>query len=269
MKLDRHFSFKKIIPGIILLVLVFSLFLVSGQLIGPVFDFSAGFIFKIQKPINVFFQNLDPILKFVARGQRLIEENERLRRENIDLISQTAELFELKAENEVLRQSLNLKSSNPNHLVMAKVVGQSRDVFGHFLTIDKGFQQGISPGLMVVASGRLLVGRVVDVQKSISRVRLITDPNSKITAQTAKTKTSGILKGAFGNFLIFDEVNKDDLLLFGDLVLSSGKDGQVAANYVLGKISEIDFTADNLFKKAQVRPLVDFQKLNQVLVVLP
>jgi rod shape-determining protein MreC len=240
----------------------------GGVLLGTVRGSVSQAIMVLQTPFVALNQRLASVWGTMASIQEMRRENVLLQNQNLKLLSDAALLFELSAENELLRESLTLGPRKTMNLLVAHVTGRSPSGFEQVIHIDHGADDGIDVGMPVVAAERILVGVVSSVEANSSRVRLLTDPQSKVAAVTADTKAQGLLKGSFGNILVLDEIVKDKVVLLDELVLSSGGDGRYPVSFVLGRVREVVFGNQAVFKQAIVEPVVDVGKLTQVLVVL-
>jgi rod shape-determining protein MreC len=55
----------------------------------------------------------------------------------------------------------------------------------------------------------------------------------------------------------------------GDLVVSSGFDGVYPKGLLVGTITAVSFHGSDFFKEIQITPAVDFEKLEEVMIILP
>ena len=232
----------------LVIILVFIL-LKNGQI------FDLGFIFRKtmvpQRAIN-----------------SLLKEPDDLSAEYQILLAKQASLQSLYQENQELRQLLDFKAAKKYDLVVANIL--SRDPVNlNLLIIDVGSNRGIKIGQAVVVNQGIMVGKVIEVSPDSSKVRLLTDGFSKLTVTLDKqSEVIGLLTGSLGLGMNLSyipqaqEVKKDDLLVTANL------DSNIPAGLVVGKVEEIKFSAEELFKQASVAPLLDFNTLSLVAVVI-
>jgi rod shape-determining protein MreC len=264
-------KFRRLKKIIVVFVLIVILFFVVGVMFN-----SSNFLSNkavvvlsfIQSPLFQLNSKITGFLGFIFSLQAVNNENISLKNENLRLLSEAAQVFELKNENNFLRASLDLEPKQPLRFTVARVVGQEFSGVSNIIIINKGISDGIKEGMAVVLTERILVGLVIEVKDDLAYVRLLTDPQMNLAAITLETQTEGILRGDFGHTLILDEIIKDNLIFLGELVLSSGKDGRFPANFVAGRVRDIRFSESGLFKQAVVEPIIDLDKVYQVLVVL-
>ena len=197
------------------------------------------------------------------RNQDLQELADRLTVENV-------RLRDIEIEDENLRRLLNFRQSNPNFVVRGgQVVGRvlGRDPnFLKYLVIDLGSDQGIAPG-MPVMSDVGLVGRIVEVSANSSKVLLITDPGSAINALVQGSRVLGVLAGVDGGNPRIKYLTQDVVISPGDIVLTSGLGGSLPKGLVIGQIFKVRHRDYEMFQEAEVRPTVNFDRLELVLVI--
>ena len=139
-------------------------------------------------------------------------------------------------------------------------------------TIDKGSKQGIAKGMNVLA-GSGLVGIVTDVGPNYAKVRSIIDDSSDVSAMVLTTKDNFNVSGSLMS------MNKDKVLPFtelrdennkvkqGDPVVTSYVSDQYQQGLLIGYIYSIEDNPNNLTKSGYITPVVDFQHLQEVLVI--
>jgi len=168
-------------------------------------------------------------------------------------------------ENLEMRKLLGAPLSPKWKFLPAKVVGVSEQ-----MRIDKGEKDGLEEGMMVV-SENILVGRVVAVGRNYSLVQIPTGVDSKIPVivrEASKTgiQARGILTGHSGSLLL-DKVLQAEDIREGDLVTTSGEDDWLP-DLLIGQIEEVLAEPAEIYKKAQVSPLIDYRKLRTVFIVI-
>jgi rod shape-determining protein MreC len=175
-------------------------------------------------------------------------------------------LREIELENERLRRLIDFRPRIRDEVVAARVIG--RDALGasRSFVIDRGTNDGVERGAAVVAPDGL-VGHVFLAGRQASRVLLVTDHNSGVDAIVQRTRARGIVEGRIGGGCGLKFVKRTESLDPGDLVITSGVDGIFPKGLPIGRISTIDKRGPGLFQYAFVEPTVDFDVLEEVLVV--
>jgi rod shape-determining protein MreC len=112
------------------------------------------------------------------------------------------------------------------------------------------------------------VGQIVSVADHYSKVLLITDGNSAVDTLVQRTRARGLVKGnPLGDCNLAYALRKNDVQP-GDVLISSGLDGVFPKGLRLGAVKEVDQDSNDMFQDVTVIPFVDFEKIEEVLVVL-
>lgn len=180
-------------------------------------------------------------------------------------------LKEVEAENERLRSLLRFAQLNPTYdyrggQVIARAISQGPSNYMATLAIDLGAEHGIAAGMPVVTE-RGLVGRIHKVGPLSSTVLLITDPSSGVQALTQRGRAVGVVNGRAGALPIMQYIPQDADISVGDLVITSGLGGAFPKNLVIGQIVEVQHRDYEMFQQAVLRPTVNFDRLEIVLVI--
>lgn len=213
----------------------------------------------ISKPANFF--------EAIASIKDLNLENERLHDEVRKLESEKADLIEQGKENEILKKQLGfVEESKDLNLLPAYIIGRAPNSFLQYLILNKGEKDGVKVGQTVISEG-LLVGKIIEVSSSTSKVFLITNPTGAVPALTQETRGSGLAKGEVGYGLVLEDVPKDINIAQGENVLTSGLGGDYPKGLLIGKIEKIISSSADIFQKASLKILTDFSKLEIVFVI--
>lgn len=202
------------------------------------------------------------------RGAR--DENQELKQQLAELEVRLQEQRALAARTEKLNELLGLKTATPLPTIAAEVIGGNPNATPGIreITIDRGTADGVQSGMAVIAP-RGIVGRVVGYPAAhAARVQLIIDRNAAAGALIERTRTGGLIVGAAGPPpLAMEMVSSLADVQQGDLVVSSGIDGIYPKGYAIGWIDKVE-RGRELYFDLTVRPAVDFNSLEEVLVVL-
>jgi len=194
-------------------------------------------------------------------------ENETLKNSINQFIEKDNERHEIELANTRLRNLLNLEKTPTNPVVAAEVIG--KDPSGWFKTviIDKGRSDGLQKGLPVVLPTGI-AGQVIEVSGHYAKVMLIIDRNSAVDALVQRSRARGIIKGASADECRFEYVLRKHDVQMGDTVIASGLDGVYPKGLRIGRISELNERSSDIFYEITVTPFVDYEKLEEVLVIL-
>lgn len=254
--------------------LLLSLLIISGL----IFLNSRGYLimaknnlFKLVLPLQQisyrFSLKIDQLIDFGKSLNKLNQENLLLRQENQDLLGRIVQLEETAEENKVLRAQLDLPLNESRELVLANVIGQDSTNLSRYFLIDKGAKEGFKEKAAVIAAGNLLVGQVVELNDSSAKVKLITDPSSKINAVIQESGITGLVSGEQTGELIIDLLPQERTISQGQTVISSGLFGFLPAGLLLGQIEKVISSEVQISQKAKIKPAIDFSALEKVFVI--
>lgn len=152
-------------------------------------------------------------------------ENARLRSEVEEARVKLVEAQALAEENRRLKDLLGLARQDAKPVAVAMMIGSTSSSTRRFATISAGSDQGVTVG-MPVRSPLGLVGRVLEVGDSTSRVLLITDTESMVPVRRASDGVAAFATGRTDGTL---QLRLNDLginpLKRGDVVVTSGSGG--------------------------------------------
>jgi rod shape-determining protein MreC len=149
----------------------------------------------------------------------------------------------------------------------AAVVGKDPSPWLKTVVIDKGTDEGVQMGMPVVTPDGI-AGLVIDASTAYAKVLLITDQNSAVDALTQSSRARGIVKGVSSGKLRLDYVLRRHDIVEGDIIISSGLDGVFPKGLRVGYVHEVIKPNSGIFQEVSVTPYVDFEKLEEVLVII-
>jgi rod shape-determining protein MreC len=174
---------------------------------------------------------------------------------------------ETELANARLRDLLDFEKTISEMVVAAEVIGKDPSAWFKTLIIDKGKADGLTRGLPVVMP-QGIAGQVVEVSNHYAKVMLIIDRNSAVDALVQRTRARGVIKGESTDRCHLDFVLRKNDVRVGDSVVSSGLDGVYPKGLRVGFVSEVIEHDADIFHEVIVTPYVDFEKLEEVLVVM-
>ena len=155
-------------------------------------------------------------------------------------------------------------------MVAARVIGRESATWSRMIVINRGRQDGVDVDMAVVTQSGL-VGHVVEAGWNSSKVQLILDPRSSVgtLVQRAESRVAGIVQGDLDNPTMPQMVNipKNADVVEGDVIVTSGFGGLYPKGLVVGLISSLQNDEGGLLKIGIMEPAVDFQKLEDVMVI--
>jgi rod shape-determining protein MreC len=207
------------------------------------------------------------------------EENARLREEVDELRQELVRAQTAVSENERIRDLLEFVDGPrfPDGFdgVATRVVGRPPSAFDQEVLIAAGSSSGIERNDPVVNEDGL-VGLITDVTSNGAKVTLLTDQSSAVSAMVLESGAAGIVRHgpSDSSALVLDRVGKDELVLEDDLVITAGwRSGKLESLYPrgipIGMVKSVGQQDVDLYKRIQVAPLVDFDSLAEVIVLVP
>ncbi|HMR99011.1 MAG TPA: rod shape-determining protein MreC [Anaerolineales bacterium] len=198
----------------------------------------------------------------------LRQRNAELEAEVSELQAQVIQLQQRVGETEILAALVDFSRANPdNTYKAAEVIGRDPSPFLHYVIINRGSNDGILRGMPVVTD-QGLVGRVDAVIADAARVQLITDPASNVNVRLENAETDASLVGSVTGDLELELIPQETNVEAGDLVLTSGLGGGYPPDLIVGQVVNIRARDFDLFQQATVQPVVDFNRLQIILVIV-
>jgi rod shape-determining protein MreC len=194
------------------------------------------------------------------------QEREWLRRRVRELETQAERAAGIERQNARLQALLDLREGMPGQSVAARITGVDASGLFRTATLNKGENDGVVKGMAVVAQAGV-VGKVVATSPNAARVLLLEDPSSGVDALVQRSRARGIVEGSSTGGCQLKYVKHREDLRVGDLVVTSGLDGIFPKGLVVGRIVRLAREEGGLFQTAELEPAIDFNKLEEVLVV--
>ncbi len=161
------------------------------------------------------------------------EENKILKQKVKDLEIKKYNAQYIQTENERLKETLNeLKFSSDE--ILAKVIVDKQSPFLKSIIVNKGSKHGVILG-MGVLDQEYLVGKVVEVNFTTSRVLLLSDLNSKIPVDILPNNIQSILSGTGGNIGKIQYIKEEALIESDSIVYTSGAGGIFKPGVPIGR----------------------------------
>ena len=256
---------------ILILLSLAGLALDQNEDLQPIEDLALRFVVPIQGKLTSLAHSISDLTQTTRDIEELRRRNEDLQGLADSLMIENVRLKEIESENETLRKLLGFTQANPTHSykaaeVKGRVIGRDPSNFLSYLTIDSGSQQGIEKGMPVVTE-RGLVGRITDVGSNWAKVMLIIDPSSSVNALIQSSRATGVVEGQVGGSLVMKYIPQGETVNVNDIVLTSGLGGNFPKKLIIGQVTAVQQRDIEMFQQADIRPTVDFNNLEIVLVI--
>ncbi|MEI6309094.1 MAG: rod shape-determining protein MreC [bacterium] len=203
----------------------------------------------------------------LANLSSLGSEVEQLRKERAELESKLALLEEARQENEALRGFLQVKQTvTASQTVVASILMNEPSPYTRSVLINVGEGDGIKRRMPVLADTGGLLGQIIEVSATKSRVLLINDLNSAVSGKIQRTGEVAVVKGDGQDGCALERLAKETSMQAGDTVVTSGMGGIFPPGLLIGKISEVR-QRGALYLQAVVKPSADLGAIRFVMVL--
>lgn len=189
----------------------------------------------------------------------------RLRNENAQIKEQLVNYEELQQENARLKKLLSFSAMREERTVAARVIGVDATSWFRSITIDRGSSEQLREGMAVI-SAYGVVGRIITCTPHSSRVLLVVDASSKLSTLIERTRARAICRGD-SDSMSLDYLPLTDDVQIGDLLVTSGLGGGFPKGLIVGAVTRVDKSGFDMFQSVKVEPAVDFEHLEEVLVI--
>jgi rod shape-determining protein MreC len=174
-------------------------------------------------------------------------------------------------------QKLNLSSVNQItdstlinkfEFVSAKVVNNSVHQFKNYITIDRGDDAGLKPGMAVI-SPLGIVGKVKTVSSHYGVVTSVLNIDVMISALLKRTGYYGTIQwdGMDPDLVKLKYIPRHVKPQIGDTIVTSGYNAIFPEGIAIGVVDKIDLSNEALSYDLKVRLSQDFRKLSYVAIV--
>ena len=232
----------------------------------------------VVSPLQKIVYNINSRVKetvdFFLNFSEVKLENEQLKQKNAELANELIEYESLKDEVERLREALNFTESRSNYnYVGVNIIGYSGSSLSDGYIIDKGSNDGIAKN-MVVVSYKGLVGKVTKVSSNFAVVQSILNENIAVAVMDQQTRdATGVLQGLSDkkdtNMTVVYNLPIDSDVKEGDIIITSGLGKIYPKEIPVGTVVSVQEDNVKVMKSAVVEPFVNFNKLEELFVVIP
>jgi len=256
----------------IIIVLLIALFTILN--LTPAKKEIKNFFYLISSPIQKALwragDNISDFFEMVKEIKSLKKENEELKFKIVGLLAENTKLEELKRENEVLREALDIGLEKEFKLLLAEVIG--KDIFQDTILIDLGSRDGISKDFPVINQQKALVGKIGEVYQDYSRVILISNKESTFDAKVGfpaegEASIYGVVKGKGNLRLFLDLVPREKEIKEGDLVSTSPLGGIFPKGLLIGEIVKVLKSDVMAWQQAEISPAFNLNELEILFVI--
>ena len=233
-----------------------------------------AFAFKpVQVAVGSVARDVASIATTIAEIDRLRQENAELRQENDRLEAESRSAAELQRENEQLTGLLQLRSGLQYQTLAVSVIARESSEARRAIVIDRGSDDGVSAGMVVIGAGGALVGRITDVGPSFAHVVLISDATSTVIGQLLSSAATGKVIGQLGGALVMQDVDAAAEVTIGEEVFTAGieLEGGIRSPYpkglLIGRVVDVTRDPNEVVQTVFLEPAAPLDRLEFLLVI--
>lgn len=253
-------------------VVLMVLSVVSDKINGPLRSVANYSIIPMQKGINTLGVWMNDLTRNFETLEELRDENKELQAQIADLTTKNNLLQQEKHEMDRLRELFELDQKYGDYpKVGARVTANDTGNWFSSFVIDKGANDGIEVDMNVMA-GTGLVGIISEVGPNWARVRSIIDDASNVSALVQSTSDTCIVSGDLtlmqdGKIRFEQLANNESVIDSGEQIVTSHISSKYLPGILIGYVYDIKTDANNLTRSGLITPAVDFQHMQEVLVI--
>jgi len=241
-------------------IFIFAVFALLGATNGEVRGFAVKTIVSATSPIFKFSrfaaEKKNDFFFLFRNKQSLDEELNSLREKNIELENEIILLESAKKENEELK--IMLSRPDKKSYILGSIISRPPQSPYDMIMVDAGSDNGVKNGMRAVAYGSVLIGRVVEVFPSASKIKLVSYPGEETNLIMENAKISAIGLG-LGGGNIEVKIPSSVKINSGDKINTEG-----TSHYLLGTADKIEADALNPFQKIIFRMPVNLNELQKI-----
>lgn len=203
---------------------------------------------------------------YLAGVVKLQQENQQLRKQQLQTANLLLRQEHLERENQRLRALLDMQQRQPVAGQIAEILYAARDPFSRRVIVNRGSQHGIGTGQVVVDEFGV-VGQITRVFPLLSELTLITDKDQAMPVQIVRNGLRAVLFGSGdGNLeLRFLDVNAD--VQEDDAVVTSGLDGIYLPGLPVATVRQVRREASYAFASIRCEPVAGVERHDMVLIL--
>lgn len=273
MRRRRKVNQKIVILLVVLVMSVALAFFTSSErpLVVKVEAFWQDLLAPLEYGVTTLVQSGKSVTDRVLNYHHIQTENQALKEQLEELESRVHLLEEYRLENIRLRSILHFESSfaDQYELLGAKVVARHPSNWQQTLTINRGRRDGVREGMAVITP-KGVVGRIGTLGERSAEVILILDHEGALGGMIQSTRFPGIVESTGDRNIPLQMVQlpHDSPVKENQTVVTSGLGGIFPKGLRIGYVVDVQPEPNGLMKKALIKPFVDFERIEEVLVIM-
>ena len=257
-------------------LLVASLVLITISSNPLVRDLQHGvaFAFKpFQVAIGGVARDVSSIAATIAEIDRLRQKNAELQADNERLEAENRAAAELRRENEQLTSLLQLRNGLQYQTLAVSVIARESSEARRAVVIDRGSDDRLEVGQVVISAGGALAGRIAEVGPNFAHVVLISDSTSTVIGQLLSSSKTGKVLGQLGGALVMLDVDAAAEVAIGEEVftagieLNGGNRSPYPKGLLIGRVVDVTRDPNEVVQTVFLEPASPLDRLEFLLVI--
>ncbi len=271
-KVSSYVTSRYILIALTAICLIFiSTSFFTDKLVAPLRDAVSMVVVPLQKGMNNLglwtydkYTTLQEISVVLDENKELKSKVDNLTEENNQLRQDTYELSRL-------RELYELDEKYPGYTkVGARIIEVTTDNWSKAFKVDKGSDDGIKKDMNVIAGGGL-VGIVADVGKNYSIIKTVVEDNNSVSGMLIDTNDTCIVEGDIelsdSGLIKLTHFKSDITVRDGDKIVTSNISDKYLQGILIGYAKDVEPDSNNLTQSGYLVPAVDFNNLQEVLII--
>jgi rod shape-determining protein MreC len=257
-------------------LLVITLLLMAFSSNPAVREVQRGFNFAykpVQAALSSVAESVASVVGAITEIDRLRIDNAALQEANDRLTNENKRLEVIRQENDQLTGLLQLQNGFDHQTVAARVIGRETLPTIRMVTLDKGTDDGLAMGDVVIVQGGALAGRITDIGSTFAKVTLLSDASSVVIGQLSASSSTGEIRGEAGGVLVMKNIDASVAIALDEEVYTAGLElaGGIRSPYprglVVGSVVDVQRDATDVVQTAFVQPAANLAGFSLVLVI--
>ena len=256
----------------IICILLLSVSAVLKDAVKPLSAVAETVVIPMQDGINSFGVWVGDHAGSFKSMKELKKENAKLNEKVRELTQENETLSTNEKELNNLQKLLKIdKAYSQYKKVGARVISKGSGNWYNTFVINKGSKDGIKVNMNVIADGGL-VGIVTETGRTYAKVCSIINDSSSVSAKSSQAGDTCVVQGNSESVqkdgtIDVTYISKDADMKEGEELITSHISSKYLEGIKIGTVSKISTASSNLTKSAKVTPFVDFQHIEDVLVI--
>ena len=271
-KVSSYVTSRYILIALTAICLIFiSTSFFTDKLVAPLRDAVSMVVVPLQKGMNNLGLWTYDKYTTLQEISVVLDENKELKSKVDDLTEENNQLRQDTYELSRLRELYELDEKYPGYTkVGARIIEVTTDNWSKAFKVDKGSDDGIKKDMNVIAGGGL-VGIVADVGKNYSIIKTVVEDNNSVSGMLIDTNDTCIVEGDIelsdSGLIKLTHFKSDITVRDGDKIVTSNISDKYLQGTLIGYAKDVEPDSNNLTQSGYLVPAVDFNNLQEVLII--